>query len=259
MTLSRKVVLSEARSFLQLDQSKYDTIYIDPPFNTGATQVSARGKQAGSYPDRYDDYCEWLFPHIDLAWSRLNDTGCIFVHLDQHEVFDVKVKVMDKIFGRKNFLNHIVWSYDYGGRGKDRWPTKHDDILLYVKDHKRFVFDWEACERIPYMAPELQKDPERAARGKVPTDVWWMSIVGTQSKERNGYPTQKPEALVRRALQPTTPRGGCVLDFFAGSGTTGAAAESLGLSWTLVDSNPQAIQVMRERFVSVSSATEWCV
>lgn len=226
----------------------YDTIYIDPPFNTGSTQVSARGKAFGSYKDKYDDYCEWLLPHIIRAKVSLKETGCIFVHLDQNEVFDVKVRVMDEVFGRKNFKNHIVWAYDYGGRGKDRWPTKHDDILLYCKDIDQHRFDWDAAERIPYMAPGLQKDPARAAAGKVPTDVWWMSIVGTNSKERTGYPTQKPVQLVKRALQACTPKDGHVLDFFAGSGTTAVAAEELGLDWTVVDSNPQAIETISKRF-----------
>lgn len=252
--------MSDAYDFmLSESDASYDTIYIDPPFNTGATQVSARGIKSGAFPDRCQDYCQWFEPIMKRARALLKPTGCIFVHLDQHEVFDVKVKVMDPVFGKKNFLNHLVWSYDYGGRGKDRWPKKHDDILLYTADMKKHHFDWEACERIPYMAPGLQKDALRASRGKVPTDVWWMSIVGTQSKERNGYPTQKPQALIKRALQATTPVGGSVLDFFAGSGTTGAAAEELGFDWTLVDSNPEAINTIRNRMVSVSSLIEWCV
>lgn len=248
--------MSDAIDFLKAEpRESYDTIYIDPPFNTGA---SKKGK-LGSYPDRYPNYTKWFEVVMTLAHEVLKPTGCIFVHMDQHEVFDVKVKVMDPIFGKKNFLNHLVWSYDYGGRGKDRWPCKHDDILLYAKDEKKHFFDWDAAERIPYMAPELQKDPIKAARGKLPTDVWWMSIVGTQSKERNGYPTQKPQALVRRALQPTTPQGGRVLDFFAGSGTTAAAAEELKLEWTLVDSNPEAISTIKNRLSTISTEIEWCV
>ncbi len=248
--------MSDALEFLQNEPpGTYDTIYIDPPFNTGATR---KGK-SGSYPDQYADYCHWFHTLMASAYDVLKPTGCIFVHMDQHEVFDVKVKVMDSVFGKKNFLNHIVWSYDYGGRGKDRWPCKHDDILYYAVDEKKHHFDWDAAERIPYMAPELQKDPEKAKRGKLPTDVWWMSIVGTQSRERNGYPTQKPQALIRRALQPTTPAGGRVLDFFAGSGTTGAAAEELGLEWTLVDSNPEAISTIKNRLSTISTEIEWCV
>lgn len=252
----RRVVMSDALEFLQNElPDSYDTIYIDPPFNTGA---SRKGK-SGSYPDSYDNYCHWFHTIMVSAYDILKPTGCIFVHMDQHEVFDVKVKVMDSVFGKKNFLNHIVWSYDYGGRGKDRWPCKHDDILLYAKDEKKHHFDWDAAERIPYMAPELQKDPIKAARGKLPTDVWWMSIVGTQSKERVGYPTQKPVKLVQRALQPTTPARGKVLDFFAGSGTTGQAAINLGLEFTLVDSNPEAIQVIRTRLMPLDSGIEFVV
>jgi len=254
--MARKVVMSDAIDFLKSEpDGSYDTIYIDPPFNTG---TSRKGK-SGSYYDKYPNFQAWFEVHMIHAHRLLKPTGCIFVHMDQHEVFDVKVKVMDPVFGKKNFLNHIVWSYDYGGRGKDRWPCKHDDILLYAKDEKQHHFDWDAAERIPYMAPELQKDPIKAARGKLPTDVWWMSIVGTQSKERNGYPTQKPQALVRRALQPTTPAGGRVLDFFAGSGTTAAAAEELGLDWTLIDSNPEAISTIKKRLSTISTEIEWCV
>jgi site-specific DNA-methyltransferase (adenine-specific) len=243
----REVHHNNALNFLKNCSSEtYDTIYIDPPFNTGLTRKSARG--VGQYQDKFDDFCAWLYPFIEESKRVLKETGTIFLHLDQNEVFHAKVLIMDEIYGRHNFVNHIVWSYDYGGRGKNCWPSKHDDILMYCKNQNKRYFDWEACERIPYMTPALQKSEEKLEKGKVPTDVWWMSIVGTNSKERNGYPTQKPVNLIKRALEATTPKGGKVIDFFAGSGTLGEAAELLNLEWTLVDQNIESISVIKERF-----------
>jgi site-specific DNA-methyltransferase (adenine-specific) len=160
--------------------------------------------------------------------------------------------LLDQIFGRENFLNEIIWAYDYGGRARDRWPAKHDTILVYVKHAGRHFFDQTAIERIPYMAPGLVT-PEKAARGKLPTDVWWHTIVPTNGREKTGYPSQKPEGILSRIIAASSAPGDWVLDFFAGSGTTGAVAARLGRRFVLIDNNPDAIETMRSRLPARST------
>jgi site-specific DNA-methyltransferase (adenine-specific) len=201
---------------------------------------------ASSYLDVHDDYLAFLEPRLREFCRVLKPTGSLYVHLDFREVHYCKV-LLDTIFGRECFLNEIVWAYDYGGRTRRRWPPKHDTILVYVKDPRDYYFDLDAIERIPYLAPGLV-GPEKAARGKTPTDTWWHTIVPTNGRERTGYPTQKPLGILRRIVQASSPPGGLVADFFAGSGTTGAACLQLGRQFLLVDSSPEARQVMRERF-----------
>lgn len=249
-----------------------DLIYIDPPFNTGKVQkqtqlrvenspegdrVGFQGKRYKTIPvgsrkfvDFFDDYLEFLEPRLVEAHRVLAPHGSLYFHIDYREAHYCKV-LLDAIFGRECFLNEIIWAYDYGGRPKDRWPPKHDNIFLYVKDPARYTFNAEAMERIPYMAPGLV-GPEKAARGKLPTDTWWHTIVPTRSSERTGYPTQKPMAILRRILQASSRLGDWVLDFFAGSGTTGAVALELGRRFILVDNNPEALEVMAKRFAGVA-------
>ncbi len=224
-----------------LPDGVFDLVYIDPPFNTGRVQAL----QAGSYADAYDDYVGFLMPRLEHARRLLADHGTLYEHLDPRESHYVKV-ALDGLFGRECFLNELIWAYDYGGRSKRRWPAKHDVILVYVKDPDRYYFDSEAVDREPYMAPGLQT-PERLARGKGPTSVWWHTIVHTTGRERTGYPTQKPEGVVRRMVQASSRPGGWCLDFFAGSGTLGAVCQDLGRRYVLVDENPEAVRVMRER------------
>jgi site-specific DNA-methyltransferase (adenine-specific) len=242
-------------------------IYIDPPFNTQKVQKrsrmevtrdeqGSRGGFAGArysvvkidspeYADQFDDFIAFMRPRLEEAYRILTDDGSLFLHIDCREVHYVKV-LLDGIFGRASFLNEIIWSYDYGGRPKNRWPAKHDNILWYAKDPEHYVFNYEAIDRIPYMAPELV-GPEKAARGKIPTDVWWMTIVPTNSKEKTGYPTQKPVKLLNRIVAVHSQVGDTVLDFFAGSGTTGVAAARAGRRFILIDSSEDAVKVMRER------------
>jgi site-specific DNA-methyltransferase (adenine-specific) len=226
----------------QLPDGAFDLIYIDPPFNTGKVQ----SRQRGRYDDAFDDYPGFLRPRLEHARRLLAEHGTLYVHLDPRESHYVKV-MLDGIFGRECFLNEIVWAYDYGARTKRRWPAKHDTILVYVRDRERYWFDSETVDREPYMAPGLQKSPERAARGKLPASVWWHTIVPTTSREKTGYPTQKPEGIVRRMVTASSRPGGWCLDFFAGSGTLGAVCAQLGRRYVLVDSNPEAIRVARER------------
>lgn len=243
-------------------------VYIDPPFNTGNVQrlqsVESEKSEHGnagfggsnythtvvsdfSYSDVHSDFIDgFLAPRLIEAHRILSEDGTLYLHLDMREVHYAKV-FLDRLFGRESFINEIIWSYDYGGRGKRCWPKKHDNILMYAKNPKRYIFNWEDIDRIPYLAPDLV-GPTKAARGKVPTDVWWQTIVPTNSKERTGYPTQKPIQLATRILRASSNPGGKVIDFFAGSGTLGEAAEKLGRDWVLVDSNEASIEVMQKRF-----------
>ncbi len=250
-----------------------DLVYVDPPFNTGKRQTLLRlktvrddgGDRAGfqgnryrtvevgrsSYPDVHDDYVAFLDPRLREIHRVLKETGSLYFHVDYREVHYCKV-LLDGIFGRECFLNEVIWAYDYGARATKKWPPKHDNILVYVKDPARYYFDAEAVERIPYMAPGLV-GPEKAARGKLPTDTWWHTIVPTSGRERTGYPTQKPLGILRRIVQASSPPNGIVADFFAGSGTTGAACHELGRRFLLVDDNPEAVAVMARRFAGYSS------
>jgi site-specific DNA-methyltransferase (adenine-specific) len=197
------------------------------------------------YDDTFADYWEFLEPRLIEAWRLLDDRGTLYLHLDYREAHYAKV-VLDALFGRENFLNEIIWAYDYGARATRKWPSKHDTILVYVKNPKTYYFDNESVDREPYMAPGLVT-PEKAARGKLPTDVWWHTIVSPTGREKTGYATQKPEGILRRIVQASSAPGDWLLDFFAGSGTTGSVAAALDRRFVLVDQNPDAIAIMRGR------------
>lgn len=253
----------------QLPDASFSLIYVDPPFNTGRRQTraartmvrAAAGEgdrqgfkgldyvtelgEARSYHDTFDDYLDFIAPRLTQAHRLLAQDGTLYVHLDYREVHYVKV-LLDQIFGRENFLNELIWAYDYGARATRRWPAKHDTILVYVKDAKKYHFDSAEVDREPYMAPGLVT-PEKRERGKLPTDVWWHTIVSPTGKEKTGYPTQKPEGILRRIINASSRPGDWVLDFFAGSGTTGAVAAKLDRKFVLVDQNTEAIEVMRTR------------
>ncbi|CAQ00367.1 MAG: site-specific DNA-methyltransferase [Clavibacter sp.] len=210
----------------------------------GRSYNSVKGMLYG-FDDSFADYWDFLEPRLIEAWRLLDPTGTLYLHLDYREVHYAKV-VLDALFGRRSFLNEIVWAYDYGAKSRRRWPAKHDTILVYVKDPLRYRFDSEGVDREPYMAPGLVT-PEKRERGKLPTDVWWHTIVSPTGREKTGYATQKPLGVLRRIVQASSRPGDWVLDFFAGSGTTGAAARELGRRFVLVDENPQAVEVMRAR------------
>lgn len=251
----------------KFESGAFDLIYIDPPFNTGKAQSRKRlkttrdeqGDRTGfqgkryrtqvlgesSFHDRFDDYMAFLEPRLREAHRLLAPQGSLFFHIDCRESHYCKV-MLDGIFGRDSFQNEIIWAYDYGGRAKRRWPAKHDNIFWYAKDPDNYAYRYEDIDRIPYMAPGLV-GPEKAARGKTPTDVWWQTIVSPNGKEKTGYPTQKPLAILNRIIRVHSHPGDRVLDFFAGSGTTGEAAVRSARSAVLVDNNPEAIRVMRRR------------
>jgi DNA modification methylase len=251
----------------RLPAGAFDLIYIDPPFNTGRAQerrtvAAVRDDAAGSpgfqgrrytrelvgrsaYPDAFGNYPEFIVPRIEHAHRLLTRAGTLYFHIDYREAHVCKL-LLDDVFGRDCFLNEIIWAYDYGARTRRRWPAKHDTILVYVRDPDAYHFDSGEVDREPYMAPGLVT-AEKAAAGKLPTDVWWHTIVPTSGTEKTGYPTQKPEGIVRRMVQASTRPGDVCLDFFAGSGTLGAVAAKLGRRYVLIDSNPDAVEVMRKR------------
>ncbi|MDD2522495.1 MAG: DNA methyltransferase [Anaerolineaceae bacterium] len=255
-----------------------DLIYIDPPFNTGKMQGRRRLKTVraedgegdrigfggksyqtevlghGNYNDVFADFEAFILPRLQQAYRVLKADGSFYFHIDYREAHYCKV-ALDQIFGRENFINEIIWAYDFGGRAKDRWPAKHDTIFFYAKDRLNFTFNVDDIDRIPYMAPGLV-GPEKAAKGKLPTDTWWHTIVGTNSREKTGYPTQKPIGILERIVRASSDPGDLVLDFFAGSGTTGQACLNLGRKFILCDSNPQAIEIMKKRF-ALNVDIEW--
>jgi site-specific DNA-methyltransferase (adenine-specific) len=248
----------------------FQLIYIDPPFNTGRPQTRKTlrvvqddaGERTGfqgrryasellaqsSYGDEFEDYLAFLSPRLHEARRLLAREGTLYFHIDYREAHHCKL-LLDEIFGRECFLNELIWAYDYGARTRRRWPAKHDTILVYVKDPDAYHFDSEQVDREPYMAPGLVT-AEKAALGKLPTDVWWHTIVPTSGREKTGYPSQKPEGIVRRMVQASSRPGDWCLDFFAGSGTLGAVASRLGRRYVLIDSNPQAVAIMRARLAA---------
>jgi site-specific DNA-methyltransferase (adenine-specific) len=259
-----------------LPDNSIQLIYIDPPFNTGRDQSRTRIRTVSSengdrvgfqgkryetqvigqsgYRDQFDDYLAFLEPRLREAFRVLSPQGSLYFHIDFREVHYCKI-LLDEIFGRDSFINEIIWAYDYGARTRKRWPPKHDNILWYASDPKNYTFNYEDIERIPYMAPGLVGE-EKAKRGKLPTDTWWHTIVGTNSREKTGYPTQKPVGVIRRIIQASSNPGDTVLDFFAGSGTVGDVCLELGRRFILVDNNPQAIEVMKKRFANAADI-EW--
>ena len=265
--MNRVYLGDNLRVLPSLPDGSADLIYVDPPFNTGTVQRRTRirttrderGDRTGfkglryrtdligesRFADAFDDYAAFLWPRLVDAYRVLSDRGTLYFHIDYREAHYCKV-LLDRIFGRDCFLNEIIWAYDYGARTRRRWPPKHDNILVYVKDRRRYTFNYDDLDRIPYLAPGLV-GPEKAARGKTPTDTWWHTIVSPQSRERTGYPTQKPLPILSRIVRASSKPGDLVLDFFAGSGTTGEAAALDGRRFILIDNNPEAIAIMRRR------------
>jgi site-specific DNA-methyltransferase (adenine-specific) len=261
-----------------LSDNSIPLIYIDPPFNSQKVQsrtqlkttkdpngdrigflgTSYKTEEIGTkkYSDSFDDYEGFIRPRIEEAYRILAPNGSLYFHIDYREVHYCKIW-LDQIFGRDSFMNEIIWAYDYGAKSKSKWPAKHDNILLYVKDPKNYTFNVEDIDREPYMAPGLC-GPEKAARGKLPTDTWWWTIVGTNSKERNGYPTQKPLGIINRIIRASSNPDEIVMDFFAGSGTVGESCLNLGRKFILIDNNPQAIEVMQKRFEG-NPNVEWII
>jgi site-specific DNA-methyltransferase (adenine-specific) len=251
----------------ELAEGSVQLVYADPPFNTGRTQArktlatvaAADGDRTGfggrryattllresSYRDVFDDYLGFLEPRLQEIRRVLAPEGTLYLHLDYREAHYAKL-LLDELFGRECFLNELIWAYDYGAKPRTRWPQKHDTILVYVRDPERYHFDSEAVDREPYMAPGLVTAEQRE-RGKRPTSVIWHTIVSPTGREKTGYPTQKPEGLIRRFVQASSRAGDLCLDPFAGSGTLGVVAHKLDRRYLLMDSSPEAVAVMKAR------------
>ena len=246
-------------------------VYIDPPFNTGKVQARTRIKATTvtnadvadrigfggrpykttaigttGYADSFADYIGFLRPRLMEAHRILTPNGSLFFHIDWRESARCRL-LLEEIFGGPAYcINEIIWAYDYGARSKSKWSAKHDNIYWFAKDPGNYIFNYDAIDRIPYMAPGLA-GPEKAARGKTPTDTWWQTIVPTNGKEKTGYPTQKPLPIVERIVRVHSHVGDVVLDFFAGSGTTGEAAVRNGRRCVLIDESREAVRTMRKR------------
>ncbi|MGD2175886.1 MAG: site-specific DNA-methyltransferase [Candidatus Brocadiaceae bacterium] len=264
-----RIILADNMDVLPaMETGSVDLIYVDPPFNTGklrqhtplrtkqdpegGDRVGFQGRryrterlQTRSFEDDFDDFLQFLAPRLREAHRLLAEDGSLFLHMDCREVHYCKL-LLDRVFGRESFMNELIWAYDFGGRSRSRWPAKHDNILWYARDPRNYTFNYAEMDRIPYMAPGLVSD-EKARRGKTPTDVWWHTIVPTNSRERTGYPTQKPLGVLERIVRVHSNPGDLLLDFFAGSGTLGEAAARLHRDFVLVDDNPEAAQVMAKR------------
>jgi site-specific DNA-methyltransferase (adenine-specific) len=270
LTLNDDLIVQgdNAVALRNLPEAAFDLVYMDPPFNTGRSQarrtlqVSAdatNGDRTGfggrryrsellntlSYEDSFSDYLAFLEPRVARARELLAPDGTLYFHIDYREAHYCKL-LLDELFGREAFLNEIIWSYDYGAKPRRRWPAKHDTILVYARTPGAHYFNADAVEREPYMAPGLV-GKEKAARGKRPTDVWFHTIVPTNGREKTGYPTQKPEGILRRMVAASSRPGGWCLDPFAGSGTLGAVCRNLGRRFVLIDCSPVALETMRQR------------
>ena len=267
--MSGQIIFGDNLTYLRtVPDESIELIYIDPPFNTGRKQVrkqlrtvrddkapDRKGFKGKSYrtevlgqqefADEFDDFMAFIQPRLDEAYRVLKPNGSFFLHLDYREVHYCKI-YLDRVFGRDSFINEIIWAYDYGARSKRRWSAKHDNILWYAKDPDDYTFNYGDIDRIPYMAPGLV-GPEKAARGKTPTDMWWHTIVSPTGKEKTGYPTQKPLGIIERIVKVHSNPGDTVLDFFAGSGTTGEACAKLKRNYIMVDASAEAITVMKRR------------
>jgi site-specific DNA-methyltransferase (adenine-specific) len=269
---ANRIILGDSLKILPtLADEGFQMIYIDPPFNTGKkqtrktlkTEADVAGDRVGfggrryasrllaesSYFDEFADYLAFLEPRLVEGRRVLARSGTLYFHIDYREAHYCKL-LLDETFGRENFLNEIIWAYDYGARARKRWPAKHDTILVYAKDAQRYHFDSAEVDREPYMAPGLVTT-EKAALGKLPTDVWWHTIVPTNGREKTGYPTQKPEGIVRRMIVASSRPGDMCLDFFSGSGTLGAVAAKNGRGYVLIDENPEAVEIAARRLGAI--------
>jgi site-specific DNA-methyltransferase (adenine-specific) len=250
-------------------KTKISLVIADIPFNTGKRQErnlisveqSASGRRKGfggvnynivskkisaGYNDDFSCFEQFIMPRIEMSYNLLTDNGSLMIHCDQNESHYLKVW-MDKSFGRDKFIQEIIWNWDFGGKPKKFWAKKHNTIFWYAKNPKDYIFNYDQIDRVPYLAPGLC-GKEKAQRGKLVTDTWFMTIVPTNSKEKTGYATQKPEHLLRRIIKVHTNENDFVLDHFAGSGTTGIVALQKNRNCVLIDSNPDAIQIMQKRF-----------
>jgi DNA modification methylase len=259
---------------------KVQVIYLDPPFGTGDVfhvklTAGKRSIKLPAYSDkmREDEYLRWMKTILSGAKKLLSDTGSIYLHIDYRMSAKLRL-LMDEVFGSQNFMNEIVWCYKSGGRSTRYYPRKHDTILFYRKSSNVF-FNIQAVgrprgpEKRNHMRRFIDEEGRIAfsirSAGKVytyfedspvfPSDVWDdIEHLQQKDKERVGYATQKPEALLNRVILASSNPGDLVCDLFSGSGTTAAAASKLGRRFLAVDASPFALYLLRARQLQSTSA-----
>lgn len=246
---------------------KLQLIYVDPPFFTKGQYASAiRLNTPGlgqspfmklrAYDDRWEqgmkEYLTMLTVRLFVMWELLSNTGCIWIHLDWHAVHYVKL-LMDQIFGEKNFVNEVVWTYKSGGANKRSFAKKHDTLLFYGKSREYYfdILKEKSYNRgfKPYRFKGVKEYRDETGWYTMVNmkDVWNIDMVGRTSGERTGYATQKPEKLLERIVGSCSRAGDLCADFFAGSGTMGAVCEKMGRRWVLCDAGRLSLAAQVER------------
>ncbi|MFW0178313.1 site-specific DNA-methyltransferase [Rothia sp. P7208] len=269
-------------------RGQVDLIYIDPPFDSKADykkKISLRGKTATSdatsfeekqYGDIWtnDEYLQFMYERLILCRELLSDTGSIYLHCDWHKSHLLRM-LLDEVFGANNFINEIIWCYSIGGKGRETFGRKHDTIFLYKKGGT-YYFDGTnklvVTERKPnshmkvsYDAngrPYQEKRDKKSGKvyryyadeGKIPEDYWVdIEQLNREDRQREGYPTQKPERLLERIIAASSPVGGLVFDCFMGSGTTQAVAMKIGRRFIGADINLGSISTTTKRLSKIAS------
>lgn len=265
-------------------RGKIDLIYIDPPFDSKAdykrkVEVKGIGKtlsDSSSFEEKQygdiwtnDEYLQFMYERFIIMHDLLSDTGSIYVHCDWHKSHHLRL-VMDEIFGQDNFRNEIIWWYLWGGRGKTQWNSKHDNLLFYTKggvwtfnymdvldDHT--LMTEGSKNRLNYagaMVTTKSESSEIPSDKVLPSDTWYIATINAMAKEKENYPTQKPEKLLDKIIQASSNPGDIVFDCFMGSGTTQAVAMKLGRRFIGADINLGAIQTTTKRLLSVAEELE---
>lgn len=222
-----------------LAPASIDLLYADPPFNTGRRRVDRNG----AFDDRWAGpraFTAWLRDRLEATLPALKPSANILIHVDWRTSHHVRL-MLDDVLGEERFVNHLVWAYGLGGSSPRRFARKHDDILFYCVDPTRYWFD---PPRVPATSARLRGLTKKA------TDVLRIPSINNMARERVGWPTQKPLALLELLVRACCPPGGLVLDPCCGSGTTLVAAERTGRRAVGFDVSRRAVEVARRRISS---------
>jgi len=264
MEVNRLILGDNLEILKTIDSETIDLIYLDPPFfsNRNYEVIWGDEGEVRSFQDRWsggiDHYIAWLKERIEQMHRILKTTGSIFLHCDWHANAYIRVDILDKIFGTNNLRNEIIWSYQRWTAGKSAFQKTHDTIFFYSKSktNKFNVLTEAYSEKSAHQAKRftkieagklVQNYTEDTIREKSMRDVWEISILNSQAKERIGYPTQKPETLLQRIIECASDEGDTVLDPFVGGGTTVAVADRLNRKWIGIDQSVQAVKVTELR------------
>lgn len=231
-----------------LPAESIDFIYIDPPFNSRKNYSGSKMRCQKIQPEFFDnyksidEYLDFMLPRLLQLHRVLKPTGSFYLHCDWHASHYLKVLLDQKVFGSKNFCNNLIWHYGLGGSSKRFWSRKHDDILFYVKDSTaNYCFN-------PIMVKA--RSQKMAGLDKKADDVIELPSLNNMSKERTGYPTQKPIQLLEMLIKASSHEGEIVLDGFCGSGSTLVAAQRLKRYWIGVDISPTACRIAEARLLT---------